>query len=151
MADGQSVKGYEQRMAPLPEGVAAQPSAAAPRPFAQNYDRNSPEGQALTNPHPTDLELGKKMYDIYCTPCHGDGEVLGPVAQPGRFPGVVPLSGPGGVARARTDGWIYLTIRNGGAVMPNYGFTMSDAEMWAVVDYVRTLPNARNPSQPPAR
>jgi mono/diheme cytochrome c family protein len=57
------------------------------------------------------------------------------------LPGVVPLAGTAGVARLRTDGWIYLTIRNGGAVMPSYGWAMSDEEMWAVVAHVRTLAN----------
>ncbi len=84
------------------------------------------------------------MYGIYCTPCHGDGVVVGAVGEPGRFPGVVPLAGPRGIAKSRTDGWIYLTIRNGGAIMPNYGWAMSDEEMWAIVDYVRTLPNAQH-------
>ena len=88
----------------------------------------------------------------YCAPCHGvDGQNLGPVAQPGRYPGVVALAGNAGVAKHRTDGWIYLTIRNGGAIMPYYGWAMSDDEIWATVHYIRTMPNSQYiPPAPPA-
>lgn len=154
MADSQSVKAYERPMKAPPEGVVAQDHVLTPKGFAPNFDRFTPEGQALANPYPADathLALGEKMYGIYCTPCHGDGEKLGPVAEPGRFPGVVPLSGNGGVLKARTDGWVYLTIRNGGAIMPYYGWAMNDREMWSIVHYVRTLPNgAYVPPQPAA-
>ena len=80
----------------------------------------------------------------------GDGENLGPVAQPGRFPGVIAISGAAGVAKLRTDGYLYLTIRNGGAVMPYYGWAMDDAEMWSIVQYVRTLPDAKYVPPAPA-
>jgi len=145
MADGQAKKAYSRHMGGIPDGVVAQPNVQSPVGWTANYDRTSPEGQALTSPYPADdasLETGERMYGIYCTPCHGDGENLGPVAQPGRFPGVIPISGPAGIAKMRTDGWIYLTIRNGGAVMPYYSWAMDDAEMWSIVQYVRTLPGA---------
>jgi mono/diheme cytochrome c family protein len=150
MADQQPVKAYEQQMPPPVEGTVAQPNLLSPEEQVPNHLRASPEGQALLSPYPADdaqLELGAAMYGIYCTPCHGvDGINLGPVAQPGRLPGVVPLAGPAGVARLRTDGWIYLTIRNGGAVMPPYAWAMSDREMWSVVSHVRTLENAAAPA-----
>lgn len=144
MADSQAVKAYEQHMASPAPGTAAQPSALSPKGFVPNFVRGSPEGEALTMPEfgvdPT--AVGKQMFSIYCTPCHGDGATLGLVAAPGRFPGVVALSGPDGVAHMRSDGYLYLTIRNGSLLMPSYGWALSDAEMWSVVAYVRTLPNA---------
>lgn len=146
MADTQMVKGYEQPMPTLPEGVVAQPNLLSPRGFAANYSRMSPEGKALKSPLPNDeatLALGERMFGIYCTPCHGDGVTNGPVGEPGRYPGVVPLAGAAGIAKTRTDGWIYLTIRNGGAIMPYYGWAMSNDEMWSIVHYVRTLPGAQ--------
>jgi mono/diheme cytochrome c family protein len=145
MADGQAKKAYSRQMQDIPDGAIAQPNIQTPVGWTANFERTSDEGQALTAPFAyTDatLETGERMYGIYCTPCHGDGENLGPVAAPGRFPGVIPLSGPAGVAKMRSDGWIYLTIRNGGAVMPSYGWAMHDAEMWSIVQYVRTLPGA---------
>lgn len=153
MADGQAKKAYSQTMASLPDGVIAQPNVLTPVGFTPNYERTSPEGMALMNPYDQDdasLASGERMYGIYCTPCHGDGENLGPVAAPGRFPGVIPITGPAGIAKTRTDGWIYLTVRNGGAVMPYYGWAMNDREMWSIVQYVRTLPNAEYiPPAPP--
>jgi len=145
MADSQSKKGYSHEMASLPQGAITQDNELTPVGYSRNYDRMSPEGQALVSPLENDeatLAKGEQMYNIYCYPCHGDGVNLGPVAQPGRFAGVVPLGGPGATTNAQTDGYIYLTIRNGGNVMPNYGWTMKDPEMWSIVHYVRTMPNA---------
>ncbi len=153
MADSQGHKAYEVPMKGIPDGVVAQPDPLTPVGYAPNLDRNTPEGQALTSPLPRDeatVKLGEKMFHTYCSPCHGDGEHLGPVAAPGRFPGVVALSGPSGVAKMRTDGWIYLTIRNGGAVMPYYSWAMNDREMWSIVHYIRTLPGAKYVPPEPA-
>jgi mono/diheme cytochrome c family protein len=147
MADAQSVRGYENQMIGIPAGVVAQDSKLSPRGYSRNHKRGSVEGEALRPPmaaSPEVLAEGKFMYGAYCAPCHGsDGVVLGPVAQPGRYPGVVALGGANGIAKNRTDGWIYLTVRNGGVIMPSYGWAMDDEEMWALVHYVRTLPNAR--------
>ncbi len=151
MADSQAKDGYSIEMHGLPEGVVAQPQLVTPRPQVANFERGTPEGNALTNPYPKNVEGGEKMYNIYCYPCHGDGVELGPVAQPGRFPGVVALAGDAGVLKARNDGWVYLTIRNGGAIMPNYGWAMSDTEMWSIVDYVRTLPKSQYVPPKPKR
>ncbi len=144
MADSQAVKAYEAPMGSPAVGSVAQPSELTPDGFSPNFIRGSAEGEALTMPEmdAAGLVLGKKMYDIYCTPCHGDGAKLGPVAEPGRFAGVATLSGPLGTAHTRTDGWLYLSVRNGGTLMPSYGWAMTDHEMWAVVAHVRTLPNA---------
>ena len=154
MADSQAVRGYEGQLIGIPEGVVAQESMLSPRNHVPNFVRGSAEGEALTAPMPATeqvLAQGETMYNTYCTPCHGDGVNLGPVAQPGRYPGVVALAGGAGVAKARSDGWIYLTIRNGGAIMPYYGWAMSDDEIWSVVHYIRTMPNAKYiPPAPPA-
>ena len=153
MVDTVMVKAYEREMPGLPPGAVAQPNIASPMGFAPNYRRESPEGQALANPLPDDEATrlhGKVMMETYCAPCHGaDGVNLGPVAAPGRVPGVVPLAGPSGISKLRSDGWIYLTIRNGGAIMPAYSWAMSDAEMWSIVRYLRTLPNAQQPPAAP--
>jgi mono/diheme cytochrome c family protein len=154
MADSQAVKAYEQIMQPLPEGTVSQANVLTPRSFSPNYERTSPEGMALTNPLQSSesvLSTGETMYKTYCMPCHGMGAKLGPVAQPGRFPGVIPISGSAkSVLSMRTDGYVYLTIRNGGPIMPYYGWAMTDDEMWSVVHYVRTLDGgAYAPATPP--
>ena len=152
MADGQQRKAFSFEMRPLPEGVVAQPFNGQARP-TPNVVRRTPEADALTNPlDPNDQTRarGKAMYGIYCTPCHGDGINLGPVAQPGRFAGVSVLAGPAGVLQQLSDGHVYLTIRNGGERMPSYSWAMSDEEMWSVVSYVRTLENGARAGSNPA-
>ena len=152
MSDSQAVRGYEQEIQGLPQGTVQQASMLSPRTYAPNYVRGSEQGEALHPPMaatPEVLATGETMYKTYCSPCHGsDGVKLGPVAQPGRYPGVVALAGANGVAKNRSDGWIYLTIRNGGAIMPYYGWAMSDTEIWSTVHYIRTLSNAKY--MPPA-
>lgn len=143
MADAVTVKAYEQPMAELPEGVVAQPHLLSADSWVPNYVRESPEGQALVNPYTDDPDLtetGERMYQVYCAPCHGYDAQLGPVAQPGRMPGVIAVLGDGSVSSARTDGHIYLTIRNGGAIMPAYGYAMTDREMWSIVHWIRQQP-----------
>jgi mono/diheme cytochrome c family protein len=143
MADSPGVKAYEQKMrAPAP-GAVSQANLLTPQSFVANFERATPEGQALTSPYAADavnLAKGAEMYRIYCEVCHGDGVKLGPVAQPGRMPGVAVLLGDNGVVGGRTDGHIYLTIRNGSALMPRYGHTMTDREMWSVVAWLRQQP-----------
>ena len=145
MADSQSVKGYERAMAPLPEGMVSQENVLTPRSFTQNYGLGDPAGRELVSPLQTTdatLATGQRMYDVYCTPCHGaDGVELGPVGMPGRYPGVAQLLGDNGRVKMRTDGDIYLTIRNGRGIMPTYGWAMTDEEIWSVVHYLRSQPD----------
>ncbi len=154
MADSLHIKGYEQQAEHPADGTVSQDHLLTPTPFTPNYDRMTPEGQALTSPYPQNTELGAKMFGTYCTPCHGDGVTeLGPVGRPGsnRFNGVLMLAGPTGVAKSRTDGYIYLTARNGGAIMPYFGWAMSDEELWSIVDHIRTLKGGEYiPPAPPA-
>jgi len=149
MADGQAKKAYSRTMEAPAEGTVSQSNHVTPigpgrgpdGEIVLNHVRGSKEGQALTNPYGTNLEMGENMYNVYCTPCHAGGQELGPVAMRG-YPGVQMLGGPAGVVKDRVDGWLYLTIRNGGGLMPSYGWAMADHEMWAVVEYLRTLPEA---------
>ena len=146
MVDSSSVKAYEQVMEPLPDGVVSQANLLTPISYRRQYVREAPDGQALT-PRAMGLEIdlgsekvlasGKRMYEIYCTPCHGDGKQLGPVAAPGRYPAGAVLKGADGRVATRTDGHLFLTVRNGGGVMPAYGWAMNDYEMWSVVGYIR--------------
>jgi mono/diheme cytochrome c family protein len=156
MADSQAVKGYETHMANVPVGAVAQPNIRSGMLIGDVHnpdllvDRLSPEAAALVNPEAsteTSLAQGRDMYDTYCTPCHGDGTTLGPVAAKGRFPGVVGLTT--GSLKNRPDGYIFASIKTGGASMPGYDWAMSDREMWATVNYVRTLKNAQYVPPPP--
>lgn len=144
MMDGQNVKAYEREMVGLPEGVISRDR------YVPNFERTSEEGQALTHAYTVDEEFlatGEVMYETYCTPCHkSDGSGMGPVTDGSlgaRFnPPGAPLAGDYAVSKSRTDGYLYLTIRNGSAIMPGYAWAMSDEEMWATVEYLRTMDGA---------
>lgn len=115
------------------------------------WDRTTPEGVAMTNPlapggKASDevLATGENMYNAYCSACHGAGGAGGAAVPERGYPAAPPaLSGDGNSSMIRSDGYIFLTIRNGGAIMPSYSYGMSDEEIWSVVAYIRTLPKAQ--------
>lgn len=152
MVDSVAVKAYERAMAPLPEGVMSQPHVLTPIAYRRNFDWQSDARLTLQNPLESDdtvLATGKRMYEVYCWPCHGDGVALGPVSDKG-YPAVAVLAGDKGRLKNLPDGHVYLTIRNGSisTLMPAYGYAMTDAEMWSLVAWMRDeLPNGTY--QPP--
>ena len=101
---------------------------------------------ALQNPRPmslASLENGRTLFNRYCATCHGAGGLGdGPVSlmskQRGPFAGVMAIAGPASVARARSDGHIYSTIRYGRRRMPSYHRIPSD-DRWDIVNFVRYL------------
>ncbi len=175
MTDSVAFKAFEWKMEnPRVEGTVQRPAGAVVRvksngayqnDYIAQHDRLKPDGASLQNPYPMDeaaLKQGEKMFRFSCAPCHGlEGKGNGPVtynkpdADPKkairRFAMPAPLlSGDGAVSPNRTDGYIYLTIRNGGAGMPAYGVSLTDQERWAIVGYIRTLEGgAWAPPAPP--
>jgi mono/diheme cytochrome c family protein len=156
MVDAYFFRAYEWSMMPLPEGVVSRDH------YAQNGDRTTAEGVAMANPlepanAPT-IAQGQHMFEVYCATCHGvegkgGAEVVrnDPSLGVSRYPIPPPmLSGAGAISTMRSDGYIYLTIRNGGALMPAYGQAMDATETWAIVSYIRTLEGARYTPPKPA-
>lgn len=160
MIDSRMMKAYEWHMRPsIPEGSVQRPAGAVTRPggngtYQNDYipagDRTAPGTDTMANPYPVTkatIAQGQHLFQVTCAPCHGiDGKGGGPVtkndpaAAINRFPVPAPLlSGAGAVSAQRSDGYIYFTIRNGGALMPAYGVSLTDRERWAVVAYIRTL------------
>ena len=145
MMDSSNVKAYEREMVGLPEGVISRSR------YIPNHDRATAEGKALTHAYAVDedfLVSGEWNFATYCAPCHdADGSGMGPVTNGSlgaRFnPPGAPLAGDYAVTKNYTDGYLYLTIRNGSAIMPAYDWAMSDTEMWATVEYIRTLEGAQ--------
>lgn len=155
MVDALYKKAYGWKMMTPPEGAVSRNR------FSQNHDRTTPEGAALVNPlqsSPETLKQGERMFTVYCAVCHGaqglgGAEVMRNEPDVGirRFPVPAPrLSGDAAVSTGRSDGYIYLTIRNGAAIMPGYGQAMSDEEMWSIVSYIRTLDGAQYVPPAPA-
>jgi hypothetical protein len=101
------------------------------------------EAATLVNPRSRSLasvQNGKAQYETYCITCHGasglgDGPVSisGEIAGP--FIGVLPIAGPASVAKVRSEGHIYNTIRYGRRRMPNYR-RISSEDRWDIVNYV---------------
>ena len=102
----------------------------------------------LVNPRPANLESvtnGKLQYERYCATCHGMGGLGdGPVSvtgqQNGPIMGVLAVAGPTSIARVRSDGHVYTTIRYGRRRMPGYTRILSQ-DRWDIVNYVRHLNN----------
>ena len=102
----------------------------------------------LVNPRTANLESienGRANYERFCSTCHGmtglgdgpvsmTGEINGPLA------GVLAVAGPMSIARIRSDGHIYTTIRYGRRRMPGYNRIEPDAR-WDIVNYLRYLEN----------
>ena len=87
------------------------------------------------------LELGKRKFDTFCSPCHGYyGE--GDSRLRGQFPN--PPSLHSEKVRNWGDGRIFHIITEGQNVMPSYASQMSREERWATVLYIRALQRAKN-------
>jgi hypothetical protein len=92
------------------------------------------------------LENGRVQYERYCAACHGvTGHGDGPVSMTGSIngplAGVLAVAGPASIARVRSDGHIYTTIRAGRRRMPGYN-RIAAPDRWDIVNYVRYLNNA---------
>lgn len=102
-----------------------------------------PQAMGLQNPTPSSeasVARGKRVYEIYCTTCHGpDGmsnlaEV--PVAKRLAESGMPPP--PLMAVPAYTDGFLFTKIRYGKPGMPGYP-QIRPEDRWHVVNYLRTL------------
>lgn len=87
------------------------------------------------------LELGKKKYNTFCSPCH-DFKGTGNSRLNGQFPN--PPSLHSEKVRNWKDGHIYHIIVDGQNVMPSYALQLNEDERWAIVHYIRALQRAMN-------
>jgi len=109
---------------------------------------------SLVNPRPMSLESlenGRAGFGTFCAPCHGAGglgdglvSTTGPLQGP--FVGVLAVAGPASIARVRSDGHLYTTIRYGRRRMPGYA-RIPSADRWDIVNYLRYL-NGQKGVQP---
>jgi mono/diheme cytochrome c family protein len=79
---------------------------------------------------------GDSLFHTICWSCHGKtlaGD--GPVSA--KF--IPPPDLLGESTRGRTDGFMYMYMRHGGAVMPSYGNILSSRDAWSLVHYIRHM------------
>ena len=100
-----------------------------------------PEAAAKENPvKPTEESLakGKKLYGYDCAMCHGkNGDGTGDMASDMKN---IPDFTKPDTLKKRTDGELFYVIRNGkGTDMPPEGDRAKDADIWNMVNYVRSL------------
>jgi len=92
----------------------------------------------LKNPFDTtdkNLEVGKKMYTIYCISCHGKkGDGNGYLSQADKFAGI-----PNYKDRDITEGSIYHVLIHGKNLMGSHSSQLTYKERWQVVQYVEVL------------
>jgi mono/diheme cytochrome c family protein len=80
---------------------------------------------------------GKRLYNINCTPCHGeDGQGNGTIVADGKFPKV-----PSYADRLPTinDGKAFYSVKYGKNLMGAYGTVLSPNQIWQVIHYVNTF------------
>ena len=81
------------------------------------------------------LEVGKKMYTIYCISCHGKkGDGNGYLSQADKFAGI-----PNYKDRDITEGSIYHVLIHGKNLMGSHSSQLTYKERWQVVQYVEVL------------
>ena len=91
------------------------------------------------------LEIGKKNFQIYCTPCHGtNGHGDGIITTIGGVEGIPDLHSYR--IKNAPAGSIFRAIRKGvnKGNMPSYATQISVKDSWAVVKYLKTLQNKKN-------
>ena len=93
----------------------------------------------------SNLAEGQRLYEIYCSPCHGKtGAGDGLVVTKGGF-AIPPKYTDANAAMTKhnvkemTGGQIYHTIMVGSSIMGSYASQLSENERWQIVHYVELL------------
>lgn len=138
-----------------PEGSVAV-DAWEPVPAKMDLLINPALAATIPNPveaTPASIAKGKELYSIYCFPCHGiemspDPAKFSPVKR-GNRPGsdstwAMPAADINLLRAANySDEHIFTVISNGSAIMKRLDYHLSPEERWNVVNYVRSLVNAK--------
>lgn len=109
----------------------------------ENYEVSS----SWSNPLPKsahNLAEGKRLFNINCTPCHGeDGLGKGTIVADGKYP-QVPAYGD----RLPTinPGKAFYSITHGKNLMGAYGTVLSPTQRWQVVHYIYELSGVKSAS-----
>lgn len=110
--------------------------------FAQSQStwKAPEEAQKLENPlKPSDrvLKAGDQIFTQLCNVCHGKSGKGDGIAAASLNPKPANLTSES--VQKQTDGEIYWKIQHGRSPMPTFKNQLSEKQIWAVVDYIRTL------------
>jgi len=88
------------------------------------------------------LALGKKYYGYDCAMCHGNnGDGKGEVATSEKMK-IGDFTDPA-TLKDKTDGELFYIIKNGQGPMPPEGGRVKPAELWNMVNYIRSLSSGK--------
>jgi mono/diheme cytochrome c family protein len=95
-------------------------------------------GKLLKAPESTEPSVarGDSLFHTICWTCHGK-TLMGDGPVSSKFIPPPDLLAEG--TRGRTDGFMYMYMRHGGAVMPSYGNALSSHDAWDIVHYLRHM------------
>ena len=144
MYESVGYKTYQESDA-FPNGIQAQLPAegSVPRGWQPYEYEDSNEGYEsaklnLKSPlvnNEENLKNGKKMYDIYCSVCHGSkGDGQGILMEREKFLGI-----PSYADRDITEGSIYRVLMHGINLMGSHAGQVNDEERWQIAQYVLKL------------
>lgn len=137
MADAPTVKAQENYLDPPDHAVAVNAILYPADIAVAEKELKMPDFLS----HPSRLEVnlaaGKKHFETFCSVCHGAaGRGKGTLGS--SYPISVPdLTRPD--LASRQDGFFFIKISKGGAMMPSYGHAISPNERWQIISYLRTL------------
>ena len=129
----------------FPNGIEAQlpVEGSVPRGWQPYEFEDSNEGYELAKVNLTspllnnedNLANGKKMYEIYCSVCHGSkGDGNGILMEREKFLGI-----PSYADRDITEGTIYHVLMYGINLMGSHAGQVNDEERWQISQYVLKL------------
>ena len=144
MYESVGYKTYQESDA-FPNGIQAQLPAegTVPRGWQPYEYEDSNEGYEsaklnLKSPlvnNEDNLKNGKKMYEIYCSVCHGSkGDGQGILMEREKFLGI-----PSYADRDITEGSIYHVLMHGINLMGSHAGQVDDEERWQIAQYVLKL------------
>ncbi|MDX1389672.1 MAG: cytochrome c [Acidobacteriota bacterium] len=91
---------------------------------------------------PESIERGQTLFWSQCAMCHGEkGDGKGELAE--RYDFVVVDFTDAALQKKRTDGELFYLLTVGKDHMPGEGERMPDAWKWDLVNYIRTLDDAK--------
>ncbi|MGA8147654.1 MAG: cytochrome c [Gallionellaceae bacterium] len=139
MANQISIKPQES-VDPNKPGMWPFPKHSVPVPGTGSLVKDMDVAAKQVNPVVADaksVELGGRLFGIYCTPCHGyQGKGDGLV---GQKLVLQPFDLTSDAVKQLTDGFIWGYMTFGGAIMPSYANDLSPMERWNVINYVRKV------------